>query len=365
MTKVAIVVPTLGTGGGEKLAYELATRIDKSRFCVSVICLHPQLNNPREDALRATGVELVFLNKKQGLDLGAFLSLGTQLKRIRPDVIHSHLDVLLYLLPFYRRDQIKLHTVHSMAQYEATGLQRVVRWLAFRLLGVTPVAIGDSVRNSICSCYGLTPHRIPVVYNGVAMDGAKDREKHQTNMLSLISIGTLYPIKNHRMQLLALQKILQQGVPARLTILGDGPLKEELTRQIRDMGLTHAVTLAGWQEQVGEYLKKADIYLCTSTVEGISLAILEAMAWGLPVIATDVGGNKDLVHPGENGILIPSGDADALADAIGALFEDEMRREAMAQASSRIAGRFDILGCVSEYEKLYANIDSQNHRRRG
>lgn len=350
--KVLLVVPTLSTGGAEKFVWDMALHINRELFEVAVIVLFPRMGTKKEQDLEQAGIPVYYLNKPKGISFRCMWKAQKLIRHLNPDVIHSHLDVLPYLFLCYKRRQVKLHTVHSMAAFEAPGLQKWVRKIAFKYFGVTPVAIGETVKESIVSYYNLEPEAIPCIYNGVSEPTAKECEPHEKTVF--VSVGTLYYVKNHEMLIRAFKRCVERvGDSIRLHIVGDGELRDVLKQQIAELGLDQFVDLIGWTDDVYAELRHSDVYVCTSILEGVSLSIIEAMLCGLPIIATDVGGNKDLVKPGFNGVLVENRNEDALADAMLVMLNDQTFRERCAKASKEISAQFTITACVEKYEALY------------
>ena len=350
--KIVMVIPTLSTGGAEKFVYDMAVYLNKDIFDISVVVLYSKTGNIKEKKLENLGISIYYLNKKPGFSFRCIYNLKNLINRISPDIIHSHLDVILYLLPSYKQSQIKLHTVHSMAQFEARGIHKWIRKLAFGFFGVIPVAIGETVRESISSYYNIPLHQIPCIYNGVSQPCICEKDQHVETVF--ISVGTLYYVKNHELLLRAFKRVIELSKePIRLNIVGDGELREVLLKQIEDLELNSYVNLIGWTNNVYSELQKADVYVCSSIVEGVSLSIIEAMSCGLPIIATNVGGNKDLVKMNVNGILFENNNEMELVEAMMKMVNDMEFQRDCGIASRELSKQLTIDKCVKQYEDLY------------
>lgn len=352
MKKVLIVIPTLEQGGGEKLVLDLAKYIDRNKFQVRVLVYYKSTNSFFEQEARACNIDVLHLNKKVGLDIGFFKQVKKAVKEFAPDVIHSHVDTMLYLLPVYKKSQIKLHTVHTVAYKEARNLQKLVRVLAYKLRGVIPVAISNMVADSISKEYSIAEKDIPVVYNGVDCE-RYSLPKVENENINLISAGKLYAVKNYGFLIDCFCELCKFTDNVHLTILGDGVQRGELEAKIEENHLQEKITLAGLVGDVEKYLASADIYVASSTYEGLPLTVLEAMASGLPVISTDVGGISEVVKDGENGILVSPGDEIGYVNALKNLVFDEEKRMRFACASKTYSQKYDIKQMVDGYEKLY------------
>jgi glycosyltransferase involved in cell wall biosynthesis len=212
---------------------------------------------------------------------------------------------------------------------------------------------------------GHNPERIKVIYNGINSqrlqpDAAKAAMIRKNMALpengTVIGISaSLIPLKDHETFLKAAQIVHDAAPQARFAILGDGPLKSSLTELAGSLGISPYVTFFGNQVEVSDYLTAFDI-LCLSSAqpEGCSNAILEAMVLGKPVVATDTGGNKELVEHNQTGLLVPIKDPRAMADAIISLI---MKPELAAQMGQRgkesVKTRFSLEVMVDNYETLY------------
>ncbi len=170
------------------------------------------------------------------------------------------------------------------------------------------------------------------------------------------NVGSLTPIKNQRCLLNAVAKAKLKIPRIKLMIAGDGPLRESLARQTRELGLERCVRWVGMRDDIPAILSALDVYACSSLFEGTSCAILEAMASSLPIIATRVGDNALLVEDGTNGILVPPEDSDAMARSVLELFENRSYRHALGEKSRHRAQSFSIARCAQRYEAYYRQL---------
>ena len=352
MKKVLLVVPTLLQGGGQKFVLDLAKGLDRDEFQVRVLVYFRQHHRAFSEFAKDNHIDTVYLNKKKGFDLSFFKQLRKAIKDYQPDVIHTHLNSMLYLLPFYRRKQVKLHTVHTLAQKEHYGLQKLVNFVAFHLLGVIPVGISDTVAETIAQTHRLKRADIPVVYNGVDCS-RYDIPKVETGTFNFVTVGTIYEVKNFPFLVDCFAELHQQHPETRLTIVGNGAQRGKLMEQISRLGLDDVITITGTVGNVEDYLAAADVYVASSLFEGLPLSILEAMSAGLPVISTNVGGVPDVVRHEENGLLIPSGDQEAYVAALFELTENGEKRAAFAARSKALSKNYDEELTVHGYESLY------------
>ena len=355
--KVAIVLPYFGAGGAEKMVFRLAAGMDQTRYHIEVFCVYGQpQNNSMEAILAEKGIKLHHIGKKLGFSVKAVLKLFQSLDQFAPDVIHTHMYACVYaaLWPKVRRTPF-LHTFHTLPEVENTRFVRRVltKFLVSRRI-MTPVAISESNRRMVADYYHVPMERVPVVHNPVDVKRFASGVKDSDGVFRFITAGRFSPEKNHQMMYRAFAAFLERGHNARLLMLGRGEEEASLKALAEELGISSRIDYAGYVENVEDYLKSADVFLLSSHYEAQPLCVLEAMAAGLPVISTDVGGVIDIVT--DNGILIESDDADAMAEAMERLYLDGSLRGSMSGRSARNAGAFDVSTTVAGYSELYRRL---------
>lgn len=360
LKKVLIVIPNVGTGGAERLVLDIARLMDKSQYNVTLLCYYDDAPEAYRSLIEHENIHIVFLDKKVGFDISMFSKVKKVVKRINPDIIHAHLDSLLYLIPSFNRSQVKLFTVHNIACYEASGiLQRIVRTFCFHIKRVNPVAISQCFVQDIASYYHLNERRIACIPNGVDFRNfnTNKRKKVEDKIFRFITVGAMKPQKNQKLLLQAFASVHKKNHNTQLTILGDGILRPEIEKLIIKYHLEDAIDLKGVVSNVEDYLISADAFVLSSDFEGLPLSILEAMACGLPVISTKCGGTVDIVNDGVNGYLVDIKNLEQLIDAMYrmSLLSDKERLQ-MIEKSFDLLPRYDIKRCVSDYERVYASL---------
>jgi glycosyltransferase involved in cell wall biosynthesis len=303
------------------------------------------------------------------MSLEALRKLDALFRQYRPAVVHTHLLALNYAYPLMirYRTPARVYTVHSLAEKDV-GLRTapIVRALAFRyrLGGVVPVAVAEEVRATIQRVYGYPDP--PLIPNGIPTDEyAPDpnrrrrwRQRHglEPEAIVLTHVGRFAPPKNHALLIEAFAQV-RAHTPLYLLLVGGGELEDAVRQQVAGLGLQERVRFLGVRADVPAILNASDVFVLSSRWEGNPLSVMEAMAAGLPVVSTAVGGVPELVREGETGLLVPSGDAAALARALQALVDDPARREAMGKAARQHAiTHFDIRHTVRQYEALYERL---------
>jgi len=363
------IVPSLAVGGAERLVVHLVEHLSRERFAPVCICLESPQGAHYEARVQASGAPLYFLGKGAGASRGALGQLSALFRQYRPAVVHTHIIGLNYAYPLMLRYRTpaRVHTVHSLAQREVgVRVGAWVRQLAFRyrLGGVVPVAVADEVRASIQQLYGYPDP--PLIPNGIPTDEyapdpdrrAQWRQAHgiEPHATVLVHVGRFAPPKNHALLVEAFAQV-RADTPLYLLLVGGGELQDAVREQVAALGLESRVRFLGVRADVADILRASDMFVLSSRVEGNPLSVMEAMAAGLPVVSTAVGGVPELVREGETGLLVPSEDAGALARAVQVLVDDPVRRQAMGAAARRDAvSRFDIRHTVRGYEQLYERL---------
>jgi glycosyltransferase involved in cell wall biosynthesis len=359
------LIPTLGIGGAERMMSSLARHLRGFGHEVGVISLYDPLGTHVEADLRAAGVELFFLGKRRGVDVRMVSAIARVLAAWAPDVLHTHHGVLKYAVPavLAGRTCRIVHTMHSVARMEAEWPARVLQFFAFRA-GVVPVAIGQSVAETMRASYRLTPRHI--IANGIrTADYARGDHAREELRASLgigadvpafVTVAGLHPYKNHAATIRALASSRMRAIGAHFLVAGDGAMRRTLARQSRDLGVEGIVHFLGVRSDVPRVLAAADVFVLPSTFEGNPLSVMEAMAAGKPVIATAVGCIPELVSQG-TGVLVPAGDEAALEQAMFALGSDRALAYATGAAARRAAQeRFDDERMARAYEQLFQEM---------
>jgi len=355
------LVLSLSPGGTERLVIEivraLASRID------SVVCC---LDEPGAWAgeLTAMGVPVIALGRAPGFHPSLAVRLARVLKERDVDVVHCHhYSPYVYgLLASVMKPSVKLvFTEHGRL---SDGAPSRKRRLVNPLLSTWPgkvCAVSADLRNHMVA-EGFPSRRVGVTYNGIDPGRRPTPTERASARASLGlphdafiagAVGRLDPVKNLAALLQTHAFLVTSHPQVRTVIIGDGPERQSLERHAADLGVTSSVTFAGYRADVRFLMSAFDVYVNCSTYEGVSLTILEAMATALPVIATPVGGNPEVVIDQETGLLV-RGQPRLLADAIGSVIHDERRRHAMGDAGRfRVKRHFSVARMVDEYAGVY------------
>lgn len=349
-------------GGAERVVWNIAAGLRGSTIESSICSTVPASSLK---ALLDRDIPLFELRRRPGNDPSFVWQLYRLLRRQRPHILQTHSWGTLcegLIAGRMARVPIIIHLEHGTLQTK-NYQRRVQRWAwprADRLLAVCS-QLGDRMANTVA-----VPRRsIQTIRNGVNVqrfqgqhrDEARTRLGLPADALIVGTVGRLADVKDHATLLDALQLLTTDRIPVLGVIAGDGPLKSSLASSIVARGLQDRVRLLGYRADVETVLAALDIFVLSSQSEGLPMAILEAMASGLPVVSTRVGGVEEVLEEGRTGLLVEPRSPDALAKAIAHLAGDRQRRERMGSAGRERARReFSLEAMVADYERLYWEV---------
>lgn len=364
--KVVHILPMLGPGGAERMAVHIVRGINRQHFEVSVVSIWKRVGSDLEHLLDDHGAKVEYLGKGRGFDFRTFHRLHCILRHHRPDVVHTHLHVLPYALPsLLLLNRISwLHTVHNLAEREIAPRIRLAQRCALNC-GIVPVAVSQEVAFSLKRLYGIQkcrviPNGIPTDYYAhprVSRSEWRRNEGFHEDEVLLACVARFAPQKNHALLLKAFAQGPAANPNAHLVLVGEGILRRTLEEQARELGILGRVRFLGLRTDIPDVLGAMDIFALSSEWEGNPLSVMEAMASGMPVISTAVGGVPDLFENGKEGFLVPTGDVEGFSRRMTILMRDpEMRRSMGVVAARRAKENFDVSRMVRDYEQLYENL---------
>jgi len=355
-----------GAGGAERMVVHIARGLNSQRFEPAVVAYSGRFGSDLEHALEAAGIKTWFLDKGPGFGWRTFGRLHRVFSEFRPDIVHTHVHVMRYALPslLYFKPRLMVHTVHNISEQEIEPRARWLQRLAYRR-GVVPVAVAREVAVSLERLYGIGGCRvvwncIPTnLYASPETPRAIWRAKHgfsQEDIL-FICVARFAAQKNHALLLNAFAKGPASDGRAHLVLAGEGALRARLQRQVNELGLTSRVHFLGLRRDIPDVLGASDIFALSSDWEGNPLSVIEAMAAGLPIVSTDVGGVPELLQDGKEGFVVEPGRAEQLSEAMMVLLNNAGLRRAMGTAAStRAKEKFDVSAMVKAYEELYSEV---------
>ncbi len=365
MEKIRLMQIThdLDIGGLQRIVVNICRNIDRDKFDVSVLCLR-NLGDFVPD-VEKLGIEVILLPQKQnGVDYFAFLKVADILRQRRIDVIHTHntqplIDGTLgALLAGVKRI---VHTDHSRKfpdKRRYMFAERVLSHFIFKVVGVS-----QATSNDLMKYEKIPPGKIMTILNGI--DGAMysktiDRDKKKSE-LGIRGRGPVIGLASRLSEekgvsylLRAMPEIIQWYPDIALIIAGKGKCENELKKEAAHLGIENNTLFIGPRLDVPELLKVFDLFVLPSLREGLPTALLEAMAAGCAIVATDVGGNHTAVIHGENGSLVAPKDSKALAREIIRVLRDEhLRSNYISKGLELFSTKFSSETMTAQYQDLY------------
>ncbi len=376
--RVMRIIARLNIGGPAIHVTLLTERLRPPDFECTLVCGHIELHEG----------DMAYLAEQHGVaplyvaELGRALSplrdvvtlfkLWRLMRRIRPDIVHTHTAKAGFvgrLAAALAGVPVRVHTFHGhifrgyFGRYKTTlflWLERLTARLSDRLITISPGLIDE-----LANVYRVAPaEKFTNIPLGLELQPYAEMPRHQGDFRAQFDIpahapligiiGRLVPIKNHALFLQTAARVLQQRPDARFVIVGDGELRGALEAQVEALHLREAVIFTGFLSDLRPVYSDLDALVITSDNEGTPVSIIEALAAGVPVVSTAVGGVPDLLHHGDYGRMCPSGDAEGLADAVLAALDDATTDQRAIQAA--IIAQYDISRLVRDLAALYREL---------
>lgn len=361
-------VENLERGGLERTVIDLIAAQREAGHRCTVICLFQEGMLAAE--LREQGVTVQACGKRQGPDMRALLKARRFIAGVPGALLHTHNSMAHYYavlaslgLPVARI----INTRHSMGGRKGTTRQD---WLYRRSMRSTDhvVAVCEAERVRL-QANGVRPRRaLSTIPNGISLERFEPAAATRRSALAeslgwrsdsrvIGTVGRLQPVKDQERLIRAFAHVRSKVPGAVLVIVGDGDLRPQLQQLVEELGLQESVRLLGDRGDVPQLLSGMELFALSSLSEGYSVALIEACAASLPIVATDVGGNHEIVRDGINGKLVPAGDASALADALLGMLADANGAQEMGRAGRDWAlSEASFRTMASRYERLYADL---------
>jgi len=364
--RVLQVITSLGIGGAERLVVSAARGLSAPRFEHAICCLAER--GPLAAEAEAAAVPVFCVGEFPGLRHPfAFGRLIRIIRAFRPTIVHTHLQsasLFGRLAARLARVPVVIATEHNVYVGKARRYVLVERLLA-RMTDAT-IAVSGPVRQFLSAQLGVPPSTIRVIHNGVALGAptprglAELRARLATDGAVAIRLGTVASLtakKGHEVLLRAVARLRGNGIVCSLVVAGEGPDRGQLESLSDQLGISTHVHFLGYVAHPADVLGAIDVFVLPSLIEGLPLALLEAMYAGRACVATAVGGVPEVIKPGDNGLLVPPGDEVALAEAISVLVRSvDLRRRLGAAARQSIEDGFTEAAYLESLKALYLEL---------
>lgn len=376
---VAHIMHRFDTGGLENGVVNLINHMPEDAYRHAVIALTDITDFKKR--IRRPDVKFIALNKPPGHVLWIYPQLYRLFRSLRPAIVHTrNLAALEATVPAWAaRVPARIHGEHGRDVGDYDGSNKKYQWIRriYSPFVKHYIALSRDLAHYLTHPVGIKEKRVTQIYNGVDsihFRPANPRPdipgcpfKDAAHWL-VGTVGRMQTVKDQTNLALAFVHALKTAPELRdclrLIMVGDGPLRNESLTILQEAGLAELAWLPGERSDMPEIMRGLDCFVLPSLGEGISNTILEAMASGLPIIATAVGGNVELVHEGLNGSLVPAADPVALAEAILNFARHRESAKAMGQQSRRLVEeRYSMAAMVSSYQKLYDQLLGRNTRQ--
>lgn len=359
MPRIAHVISTRsGLGGAEQVLAALTRKGDELGWEQVVLNPFAERGATPELAEVLEGVPyLGFHGAHLTRLLRARRWLCRKLASFAPDLVHAHLFHAMAATASLPRNRgvVRIATHHhgDFLRQQRRVVEQLIDRVSGRRLDLV-VAVSDAVRDFLISDYGYGSAQVLTIGNGWQGDVVHSRTPPAERGV-IVCVANFRPEKGHDVLLGAFQ-VVRRERDARLVLIGDGPLRGKLMRKVQAMGMTADVDFVGRLDNVWPHLAEADVFVAPSLSEPFGIAVLEAMAAGLPVIASAVGGLQALVKDGETGYLVSPGDQSSLARKMVALLDSPDARSSMGAAAQEVAERMKMDVTVDRYFDLYGRL---------
>ncbi len=367
------IVFRFDTGGLENGVVNLINRMPAAAYRHAVLALREVTEFRRR--IKRDDVGFVSMHKPPGSGIGAYGAVARVIRQMQPAIVHTRNLGPLEMQPVaaWAGVPVRIHGEHGRELDDLDGNNRRMQWIR-RLYSPFVhryIALSRDLEHYLAGRVGIAPRRISQIYNGVDGDVFRAASSGPAPLAGcpfdaaahwlVGTVGRMQGVKHQtllaRAFVLALQQAPALRAQARLVLVGDGPLRAECNAILQAAGAQALAWLPGERADVADVMRALSCFVLPSLAEGISNTILEAMASGLPVIASAVGGNGELVRDGQSGLLFLSDDVQALANAIVRLHHDRPAAQQMGQAGrAAVDARYSLQAMVAAYQQVY---DSQ------
>ena len=391
-TRIIHIITRLDKGGSAETTLQVVSLLNRERYEVFLAhglslesnmgvmeqeVLARDLSLAEKRGIRVFSIPSLLRRLSLKNDLLAFFSIYRLIKRIKPHIVHTHTSkagVLGRLAACLARVPIIIHTPHGHVFHSYYGyimtkiivlVERILSLMTDKITALTDRERDEHLEQGVASI-----EKYVIIHSGVMLQqimntnidvetGKKEFDIPQnSNVIGVV--GRLVPIKGHKYLVSAAKRIIKEFGSTVFVFVGDGYLEARLQRQAESLGVRKNIIFAGWRNDVIKILGLFDVLVLPSLNEGMGKVLIEGMALGKPIVASSVGGIIDLVKNGDNGILVPPRDSDALAEAILKLIRNKnLTQELGKNGKSKVYPEYDTFVMIRQIEDLYERLLSK------
>jgi len=365
--KVLRMISNLGVGGVQKRMVSLLPKLNKERYDIIVCSFKP---GELQHCLEQSGIPVKIIPRRFKFDPVCIYRLCSIMKKENIDIVHTHChkpNTTGRIAAKLAGVPVIIANEHNVDSWKSNWQLILDRWLAAYSDKI--IAVSEAVKSFYVKNANISTDKFEVIYNGVDLDfwqnnvPAKEiifKKKTELGLLQddkvIVAIGRLHPQKGHEHLLRAAKKIIPKMQNLKFLIIGDGPMRLSLESLSERLGIKENIVFTGNREDIKDMLYLSDLSVISSIREGFSNVVLESMACGKPLVATDVGGNNEIIIDGENGFIVPSKDEDALADKMLILAGNEELTKKMGLTAKQTVEKFSLMKMIHETENLYSRL---------
>ncbi len=363
--KVAIVIDNFCVGGAEKQLTELMPLLDKNIIDLSFITLSQIPGKVVLYDKLPSWLPVYKLNFHGFKDISSWVEFYKTLRSIKPDVVIPNLffsNTIVRILKLFTGYMV-IPIEHNTYVDKTWAKKTLDRWLA--KLSYRIIAVSNTVADFTIKQERIPKNKFVVIKNGVDIEKiqsaltalpSKDMLRQElgfkTSDKVLLNVAGLKPKKNHTLMLEGFARFHEKHPEYKLAIAGEGGMRKKLEARVQELGLDGAVTFFGLRRDIEKFYKMSDVFVSTSDIEGLSIAYLEALASGLPLVSTKTAGTDELLVDGENGFFIPESSADVVVESLEKMARADY--EKISENARKTAAEFDIRKTAEKYSMLIA-----------
>ena len=293
--KVLQIIPSFGTGGAEKVVLNYMRMAKRKNIDMTAISLYPPSGSVYDKTIREEGLNVIYLNKKKGMDPRIVKELKGAIREVDPDIVHTHLYSLkYYVLSNEWRNRQNFHTIHNIPSADASGIDYLFNKFMFHRGRCTPIALHSELVPEVNKYYDVSTSA--VIENGIFLDeyrdgiepiGLRDSLGIKKDDFVIGNIGSFKVQKNHVFMIRLLSKLVKEKSNIRLLLIGDGELRGAIENMVRENGLYDNVIFTGNRSDIPELLKVMNVFILPSLYEGLGIVAIEAQAAGIRCVVSD------------------------------------------------------------------------------